>query len=76
MGLNVDKPWQESGNSNDEWAMQLDDFLRTITLYYCSLEIIGVDEDLFRRFYVILQTLVYGFTVNPEKLGEYTCTTA
>lgn len=71
VGLNVDKPRQESGNSNDSNAARW--FFEN---YYCSLEIIGVDEDLFKRFYVILQTLVYGFAVNPEKFGEYTRTTA
>lgn len=71
MGLHVDKPRQGSGNSNDGNTAR-----RFFENYYCSSEITGVDEDLIKRFYVILQTLASGIAVNREKFGEYTRATA
>lgn len=71
MGLHIDKPRQGSGNSNDGNTAR-----RFFENYYCSSEITGVDENLIKRFYVILQTLACGIAVNPEKFGEYTRATA
>lgn len=71
MGLHVDKPRQGSGNSNDGNTAR-----RFFENYHCAAEITGIDVELIKRFYVILQTLASGIAVNPEKFGEYTRATA
>lgn len=71
MGLHIDKPRQGTGNSNDGNTAR-----RFFENYHCTSEITGVDEDLIKRLYIILQTLASGLSVNPEKFGEYTRTTA
>ncbi|CAG9790753.1 unnamed protein product [Diatraea saccharalis] len=65
MGLHIDKPRKGSGNSNDGNRVR-----RFFKKYHCSSEIKGVDEDLIKRFYAILQTFythycyVYGIIVH------------
>lgn len=65
LGLHIDKPRQGSGNSNDGNTAR-----RFFQNYQCSAEITGVDEELIKRLYVILQTMSSGFSVNPEKFGQ------
>lgn len=71
MGLHVDKPSQGSGNSNDGNTPR-----RFFENYHCTSEITGVDEEIIKRFYVILQLLASGHAVNATKFGEYTKITA
>lgn len=71
LGLHIDKPRQGSGNSNDGNTAR-----KFFQNYQCSAEITGVDEDLIKRLYIILQTMSSGISVNTEKFGQYTLTTA
>lgn len=71
LGLHIDKPRQGSGNSNDGNTAR-----RFFQNYQCSAEITGIDEELIKRLYIILQTMSSGFSVNAVKFGEYTLGTA
>lgn len=66
LGLHIDKPRQGSGNSIDGNTAK-----RFFQNYECSAEITGVDEELIKRLYIILQTMSSGFPVNAIKFGEY-----
>jgi hypothetical protein len=70
-GLIIDVPKQGSGNSNDG---------NTARRFFADPEttarITGVEVDLIRRFSVILQSLVSGCSVDPDKFGAYAFETA
>lgn len=71
LGLHIDKPRQGSDNSNDGNTAR-----RFFQNYECSAGITGIDGELIKRFYVILQTMSSGFPINAEKFGQYTLITA
>lgn len=71
LGLHIDKPRQGSGNSNNG------NTARTFFINYsCSANITGVDEDLIRRLYIMLQTMSSGIAINATKFGRYAMDTA
>lgn len=67
LGLHIDKPRQGSGNSNDGNTAR-----RFFQNYECSAEITGVDVELIKKIYIILQTMSSGLSINPHKFGQYT----
>lgn len=71
LGLNIDKPKQGTGNSNDGNTAR-----RFFQNYQCSAEITGVDEELIKRFYVLLQVMSSGKVINATKFGQYALDTA
>jgi hypothetical protein len=72
MGLLVNKAKPGgSGTSNDGNTAR-----RFFKNYRESARITGVDEDLIRRFYVILQNISSGFELNTEEFDKYTKDTA
>ena len=72
MGLLVDKAKPGgSGTSNDGNTAR-----RFFKNYRESARITGVNEDLVRRFYVILQIISSGFEINTEEFDKYTKDTA
>lgn len=71
LGLHIDKPRQGAGNSNDGNTAR-----RFFSNYHCSANITGVDEELIKRLYIILQTLSSGIAVNAFKFGQYAMDTA
>lgn len=71
LGLNIDKPKQGSGNTNDGNTAR-----RFFQNYNCTAEITGVDEELIKRFYVLLQVMSSGKRINAKKFGEYALDTA
>ena len=71
LGLIIDKPRQVSGNTNHGNTAR--------KFFYnasCSAEITGVDENLIRQFYIILQALSSGVMINAESFGSYAVETA
>jgi len=54
LGLIIDKPRQVSGNSNDGNTAR-----RFFDNEACTADITGIDEELIRRFYVILQAVIW-----------------
>ena len=70
-GLIVDKPRQNSGNSNDGNTAR-----RFFANPACTANITGVDEELISRFHIILQTMSCGRQINPQKFGRYAFKTA
>lgn len=66
LGLNVDKPKQGSGTSNDG---------NTARLFFehhgKSAQIIGIDQDIIYRFYVILQAISCGYEIDVNKFRQY-----
>ena len=71
LGLIIDKPRQVSGNTNDGNTAR-----RFFYNASCSAEITGVDENLIKRFYIILQALSSGVMMNAESFGSYAVETA
>lgn len=71
LGLIIDKPRQVSGNSNDGNTAR-----RFFHNASCSAEITGVDINLIKRLYKILQALSPGVMINAEKFGSYAMETA
>lgn len=71
LGLIIDKPRQGSGNSNDGNTAR-----RFFANPACTARITGVDEELIKRFHVLLQTMSCGMHINAQKFGEYAFKTA
>lgn len=71
LGLVIDKPKQVSGNTNDGNTAR-----RFFRAYDITSEITGVDLNLIKRFYILLQVMSCGKAVNPKKTGEYALETA
>jgi hypothetical protein len=71
LGLNIDKPRQGTGNSNDGNTAR-----RFFYNASCSADITGVDIDLIKRLYIILQALSSGVMIDDKKFGDYALETA
>lgn len=71
MGLIIDIPKQSYGSSNDGNTSR-----RFFQNYKLSSEITGINEELIRRFAIILQTLACGKSIDINKFNEYTLKTA
>ena len=72
LGINVDVPRSGgSGNSNDGNTAR-----RFFRGYQKSAEILGVDEELKKRFYITLCILSSNEKVDPNKLHQYKMETA
>lgn len=71
LGLIIDKPCHASGNSNDGNTAR-----RFFVNYSCSANITGIEEELIKRFYIILQTMSSGKSINSKKFGSYARGTA
>ncbi|CAH2091615.1 unnamed protein product [Euphydryas editha] len=71
LGLNIDKPRQGTGNSNDGNTAR-----RFFYNAACTAEITGVDIDLIKRLYIILQALSSGVMIDSKKFGIYALETA
>lgn len=71
MGLHIDKPRQGTGKSNDGNTAR-----RFFQNYSCSADITGVDVELIKRMYIILQTMSSGMAIDSKKFGEYAYSTA
>lgn len=71
MGLIVDQPKPGFGSSNDGNTARR--FFEDSTT---SASITGVNEDLIKRFYVILQTLSSGHEIDPIRFQDYAVQTA
>lgn len=71
MGLHIDKPRQGTGNSNDGNTAR-----RFFQNYSCSADITGVNVELIKRMYIILQTMSSGMAIDSKKFGEYAYSTA
>lgn len=71
LGLIIDQPRQVSGNTNDGNTAR-----RFFYNASCSAEITGVDMNLIKRLYIILQALSSGVMINAEKFGSYAMETA
>lgn len=71
LGLNIDKPKQGTGNTNDGNTAR-----RFFQNYQCTAEITGVDEDLIKRFYILLQVMSSGKNINATEFGRYAYDTA
>lgn len=71
MGLMVDFIEQEAETSNDVYTARR--FFQNPTQ---TAEITGLDENLIRRFAVILQLIASGLQINTEKFEKYTKSTA
>ncbi|KAL4713599.1 hypothetical protein ACJJTC_016682 [Scirpophaga incertulas] len=68
LGLNIDKPKQVSGNTNDGNTAR-----RFFQNYHCSSDITGIDEELLKRFYVILQVMSCGRGIDATKFDDMNC---
>lgn len=66
MGLLVDVPTQQAGNTNDRNTSRR--FFRNTQK---SSDITGINLELIERFHIILETLNCGFAINPEAFGNY-----
>jgi len=71
LGLIVDQPKHGFGSTNDGNTAQ-----RFFENSFISASITGVDEDLIKKFYVILQVILSGHEINLIKSKEYTLATA
>lgn len=71
LGLIIDKPRQVSGNSNDGNTAR-----RFFANSACTSAITGIDEELIKRFHILLQTMACGKPINAKKFGEYAFKTA
>lgn len=71
LGLLVDIVKQGSGKTNDGNTARA-----FFTNYKTSACITGIDEQLIKRFYVILQTISSGYEINIEAFKKYTQETA
>lgn len=71
MGLLVDVVKQGAGNTNDGNTAR-----RFFANPEATAQITGVDEELIKRFSVILQVISCGEHVDVEKFREYCATTA
>lgn len=69
--LLVDMPKPGYGSTNDGNTAR-----RFFENYEKSALITGLDKDLIYRFYIILQTISSGFTVDNDKFSQYTLDTA
>lgn len=71
MGLNVDIPRQTYGSSNDGNTSR-----RFFQNYKLTSEITEINENLIRRFAIILQTLACGKLIDIPKFNQYAIKTA
>lgn len=71
LALIIDQPKVGFGNSNDGNTAR-----RFFENYSVSARILGVDENLIKRAYIILQTLSSGFAVNVDVFQQYCFETA
>lgn len=71
MSLIVDKPKPGFGNSNDGNVAR-----KFFQNYETSANITGVNQELIRRLYMVLQAISSGFNINPEKFKKYCENTA
>lgn len=71
LGLNIDKSKPVSGNTNDGNTAR-----RFFQNYQCTSEITGIDEQLRKRFYVILQVMSSSRGIDATKFGQYAFDTA
>ncbi|XP_055839998.1 uncharacterized protein LOC129907699 [Episyrphus balteatus] len=71
MSLIVDKPKPGFGNSNDGNVAR-----KFFQNYEASSKVTGVNPELIRRFYMILQAISSGFNINLEKFQNYCQDTA
>lgn len=71
LGLILDHPEAEFGNSNDDYAARY--FFRKALV---SAEITGIDQCIITRFHAILQAISCGHTVDTEKYAKYATHTA
>ncbi|CAH0550930.1 unnamed protein product [Brassicogethes aeneus] len=71
LGILIDQPKPGSGSTNTGNTARI--FFRN---YQKSAEITGINLELLRRFYIILQVISCGFEVDVEKFKIYTTNTA
>lgn len=71
LGLNIDRPKPGYGSSNDGNTARK--FFENQTV---SAAITGVDEEVIKRFYIILQVISCGHEVNCERFEQYAIQTA
>jgi len=71
MGLYIDTPKQETGTSNTGNTARR--FFRDPQI---TSSITGINENLIRRFAIILQTLAYGKKIDADKFDKYASETA
>lgn len=71
MGLNVDIVTQGTGTSNDGNTAR-----RFFDNPSITSSITGLNENLIRKFAIILQTLASGYEIDPIKFSEFTASTA
>lgn len=71
LGLIVDKPKPGFGSSNDGNTAR-----RFFTNYEVSSKITGVDVNLIKRFYIILQVISSGYDINLELFKKFSVETA
>lgn len=71
LGLLVDQPKQGYGSTNDGNTARR--FFQNSSI---SSQITGIDENLIKRFHVILQTISCGLDINISKFEEYAIATA
>jgi hypothetical protein len=71
LGLYIDKPRQGTGNINDGNTAR-----RFFYNASCSADITGVDIDLIKRLYIVLQALSSGVMIDDNKFGDYALETA
>ena len=71
LGLNVDQPKQGYGSLNDgntAWR-----FFENSEI---SASIMGINEELIKRFHIVLQVITCGFEINIPKFRKYSEDTA
>ena len=71
LGLRIDRPRQGTGSSNDGNTAR-----RFFQNFEIAAEITGVDIELIKRFYIILQTLSSGESIDSQKFGAFAYKTA
>lgn len=71
IGLVIDKPKQVSGNTNDGNTAR-----RFFQAYDITSEITGVNMELIKRFYILLQVMSCGKAINSKKFGKFAYETA
>lgn len=71
LSLIIDKPKPGFGNSNDGNVAR-----KFFQNFQISAEITQIDQNLIRKFYIILQTMSSGFQINSEKFKKYCLETA
>lgn len=71
LSLIIDKPKPGFGNSNDGNVAR-----KFFQNYETSADITQIDQELIRKFYIILQTMSSGFQINTEKFQKFCLDTA